>query len=110
MRRGVDLHARGGLSSDIYEYDDPANNGPVWHSSASPVELFFLENNFMSNFMSRGELCFCCFTVCLTLCERERVFREADQRAGRLAIEVVKLLVKPLIKLYQTGPIICPLR
>jgi hypothetical protein len=38
----------------------------------------------------------------------ERVFREADrgagQRAGhRLAIEVVKLLVKPLVKLYQTG-------
>jgi hypothetical protein len=29
--------------------------GPVWHSSASPVELFFLENNSMSNFMSRGE-------------------------------------------------------
>jgi hypothetical protein len=55
----------------------------------------------MSNFMSRRELCFCSFTVCLTLCER--VFREADQRAGHLAIEVVKLLVKPLIKLYQTG-------
>jgi hypothetical protein len=39
---------------------------------------------------------------------RERVFIEADQRAGqraiRLAIEVVKLLVKPLVKLYQTGP------
>jgi hypothetical protein len=30
------------------------NFGAVWHSSASPVELF-LENNFMSNFMSRGE-------------------------------------------------------
>jgi hypothetical protein len=36
-------------------------------------------------------------------------FREADQRAGQrasgLAIEVVKLLVKPLMKLYQIGPI-----
>jgi hypothetical protein len=56
--------------------------------------------------MSRGELCFCIFTVWLTLWER--VFREADQRAGqragRLTIEVVKLLVKPLMKLYQTGP------
>jgi UDP-glucose 4-epimerase len=31
-----------------------ANSGPVWHSSASPVELFF-KNNFMSNFMSGGE-------------------------------------------------------
>jgi hypothetical protein len=28
--------------------------GPVWHSSASPVELFF-KNNSMSNFMSGGE-------------------------------------------------------
>jgi hypothetical protein len=66
----------------------------------------FLENNFMSNFMSRGELCFYSFTMCLTLWET--VFREAGQRAGqragRLAIEVVKLLVKPLMKLYQTGP------
>jgi hypothetical protein len=60
----------------------------------------------MSNFMSGREPCFCSFTVCLTLWER--VFREADQiagqRAGRLAIEVVKLLAKPLMKLYQTGP------
>jgi hypothetical protein len=54
--------------------------------------------------MSGGEPCFCSFTVCLTLWER--VFREADQRAGRLAIEVVKLLVKPLMKLYQTGPML----
>jgi hypothetical protein len=30
--------------------------------------------------------------------------RKADQRAGCLAIEVVKLLVKLLMKLYQTGP------
>jgi hypothetical protein len=57
----------------------------------------FLENNFMS----RGELWFCSFTMCLTL--RERVFREAGQRAGHLAIEVVKLIVKPPMKLYQTG-------
>jgi hypothetical protein len=27
----------------------------------------FWKNNFMSNFMSRGELCFCSFTMCLTL-------------------------------------------
>jgi hypothetical protein len=55
--------------------------------------------------MSSGELCFCSFTVCLTLCER--VSRDdgqrARQRAGRLTIEVVKLLVNPLMKLYQTG-------
>jgi hypothetical protein len=56
--------------------------------------------------MNGGEPCFCSFTVCLTLWEW--VFTEADQRArqraGRLAIKVVKLLVKPLMKLYQTGP------
>jgi hypothetical protein len=44
--------------------------------------------------------------MCLTLWEW--VFREADQRVGQrvgcLAIEVVKLLVELLIKLYQTGP------
>jgi hypothetical protein len=44
--------------------------------------------------------------MCLTLWEW--VFREVDQRVGQrvgcLAIEVVKLLVKLLMKLYQTGP------
>jgi hypothetical protein len=44
--------------------------------------------------------------MCLTLWEW--VFKEADQgvrqRVGCLAIEVVKLLVKLLMKLYQTGP------
>jgi hypothetical protein len=81
--------------------------GPVWHSSASPAELFF-RKQLHEQLHERGrELCFCSFTMCLTLWEW--VFREADQRVGQrvdcLAVEVVKLLVKLLMKLYQTGPI-----
>jgi hypothetical protein len=80
------------------------NLGPVWHSSASPVELFF-RKKVHDQLHERGrEPCFCSFTMCLTLWEW--VFREADQRVGQrvgcLAIEFVKLLVKLLMKLYQT--------
>jgi hypothetical protein len=79
---------------------------PVWHSSASPVELFF-RKQLHKQLHERGrEPWFCSFTMCLTLWEW--VFKEADQRVrqrvGCLAIEVVKLLVKLLMKLYQTGP------
>jgi hypothetical protein len=82
--------------------------GPVWHSSASPVKLFF-RKQLHEQLHERGrEPCFCSFTMCLTLWAW--VFREADQRVGQrvgcLAIEVVKLLVKLLMKLYQTGPIL----
>jgi hypothetical protein len=67
----------------------------------------FLENNSMSNFMSGGESHVLVASPCaLTLWEWAS--READQRVGQrvgcLAIEVVKLLVKLLMKLYQTGP------
>jgi hypothetical protein len=82
--------------------------GPVWHSSASTVELFF-RKKLHDQLHERGrEPCFCSFTMCLTLWEW--VFREADQRVGQrvgcLAIEFVKLLVKLLMKLYQTARII----
>jgi hypothetical protein len=85
-----------------------SNFSPVWHSSASPVELFF-RKQLHEQLHKRGrEPCFCSFTMCLTLWEW--VFREANQRVGQrvgcLAIEVVKLLVKLLMKLYQTGPLI----
>jgi hypothetical protein len=76
--------------------------GPVWHSSASPVELFFRKQLHEQLHEQGREPCFCSFTMCLTLWEW--VFREADQRVGQrvgcLAIEVVKLLMK----LYQTDP------
>jgi hypothetical protein len=40
---------------------------PVWHSSASPVELFFIKQ-LHEQLHERGrEPCFCSFTMCLTL-------------------------------------------
>jgi hypothetical protein len=53
---------QGNCSADLKKGRRRNGFGPVWHSSASPVELFF-----KNNFMSRGELCLFSFTVCLTL-------------------------------------------
>jgi hypothetical protein len=66
----------------------------------------FLRKQLHEQLHERGrEPCFGSFTMCLTLWEW--VFREdqrVGQRVGCLALEVVKLLVKLLMKLYQTGP------
>jgi hypothetical protein len=91
---------------DGHQYVYGNHYGPVWHSSASPVELFFRKQLHEQLHEWGREPCFGSFTMCLTMWEW--VVREADQRVGQrvgcLAIKVVKLLVKLLIKLYQTGP------
>jgi hypothetical protein len=51
------------LTSSVYTH-----YGPVWHSSASPVELFFFRKQLHEQLHEWGrELCFGSFTMCLTL-------------------------------------------
>jgi hypothetical protein len=58
--------AEGLFLFQVYSFFN-ADRGPVWHSSASPVELFFRKQLHEKLHEWGREPCFCSFTMNLTL-------------------------------------------